>query len=54
MAENSSTSTYQVNFPQELLLEAQRVPKPTSDQLRVDAWRNSWLSRLAEMLIGKE
>jgi hypothetical protein len=54
MVDHTSTSTFQINFPQELLLESKRVPKPTTDQLWVEGWRNSWFSRLAEMLIGKD
>jgi hypothetical protein len=52
--DNSNTGAFQSDFPQELLLEAQRVPKPTSDRLRVDEWRNSWFSRLSEILVGKD
>ena len=54
MTDHTSTGTFQIHFPQELLLESKRVAKPTTDQLRVEGWRNSWLSRLAEMLIGKD
>ena len=54
MVDHTSTGTFQINFPQDLLLESKQVPKPTTDQLRVEGWRNSWLSRLAEMLIGKD
>jgi hypothetical protein len=54
MIDHTSTGTFQIPFPQDLLLESKRVPKPTMDQLKVEGWRNSWLSRLAEMLIGKE
>lgn len=54
MSDHTSTGTFQIHFPQELLLESKRVPKPTNDQLRVEGWRNSWFSRIAEMLIGKD
>jgi hypothetical protein len=54
MADNSSTGAFHLNLPRELLLEAQRIPKPTNDQLRVEAWRNSWLSRLVEKVVGKD
>jgi hypothetical protein len=54
MADSSSTGTYRVNFPQDLLLAAERAPKRTNDRLRVDGWRNSWLSRLFEMFAGKD
>jgi hypothetical protein len=54
MIDHTSTGTFQISFPQDLLQESKRVPKPTSDQLRVEGWRNSLFSRLAEMLIGKD
>jgi hypothetical protein len=54
MSDHTSTGTFQIHFPQDLLLESKRVPKPTNDQLKVEGWRNSWLSRLAEILIGKD
>lgn len=54
MTDDAGTSTYATEFPQELLHAAKRVPKPTPDRLRVDAWRQSWMSRLAEALIGKD
>ncbi len=54
MIDPTSTGTFQISFPQDLLRESKRVPQPTHDALRVEGWRNSWLSRLAERLIGKE
>ena len=42
------------DFPQELLHESRQVAKPTTDQLRVEGWRNSWFSRLVEMLTGED
>ncbi len=54
MADNSMTGTFQLNLPKELLSEAKRQSKPKPDQLRVEGWRNSWLSRLSEMLVGKD
>jgi hypothetical protein len=52
MADNSMTGTFQI--PKDLLFEANRTSKPKSDQLHVEGWRNSWLSRLDEMLVGKD
>ena len=54
MADNSMTGTFQLNLPKDLLSEAKRAPKPKGEQLRVEGWRNSWLSRVAEMLVGKD
>ena len=52
MADNSMTGTFQI--PKDLLLEAKRAAKPKSEGLHVEGWRNSWLSRIAEMLVGKD
>jgi hypothetical protein len=52
MADNSMTGTFQI--PKDLLSEANRTSKLKSDQLHVEGWRNSWLSRIAEMLVGKD
>ena len=54
MPDNSMTGTFQVNLPKDLLSEAKRTPKPKDEQLRVEGWRNSWLSRVAEKLVGKD
>jgi hypothetical protein len=54
MADNSMTGTFQLNLPKDLLSEAKRTHKPKSEQLRVEGWRNSWLSRISEMLVGKD
>ncbi|MEP6548869.1 MAG: hypothetical protein ABJD53_15520 [Gammaproteobacteria bacterium] len=54
MADNSMTGTFQLNLPKDLLSEANRATKPRGEQLRVEGWRNSWLSRIAERLVGKD
>jgi hypothetical protein len=54
MADNSMTGAFQLNLPKDLLAEAKRVPKQKHEQLHVEGWRNSWLSRLSELLIGKD
>lgn len=54
MADNSMTGAFQVELPQDLVLEANRVPKPKNAQLHVEGWRNSWLSRVSELLVGKD
>jgi hypothetical protein len=54
MADNSMTGTFQLNLPKDLLVEAKRVTKVKREQLHVEGWRNSWLSRISEMFIGKE
>ena len=52
MADHSMTGTFQI--PQDLLSEAKRAAKPKSERLHVEGWRNSWFSRIAEMLVGKD
>lgn len=55
MADNSMTGTFQLKLPKELLSEAaKRQSKSKPDQLRVEGWRNSWLSRISEMLVGED
>jgi hypothetical protein len=54
MADKSMTGTFQLNLPKEILSAAMRQPKPKNEQLRVEGWRNSWLSRLSELLVGKD
>jgi hypothetical protein len=54
MADNSMTGTFQINLPKDLLTEAKRIPKVKKDELRVEGWRNSWLSRISELVVGKE
>ena len=51
MADHSMTGTFKI--PQDLLSEAKRS-KPKTDRLRVEGWRNSWLSRLVEKLVGQD
>jgi hypothetical protein len=54
MADNSLTGTFQLNLPKDLLSEASRVPKVKPEHLRVEGWRISWLSRISELLVGKD
>jgi hypothetical protein len=54
MIDNSMTSTFQIDLPKDLLSESERAAKPKSEQLHVEGWRNSWLSRISELLVGKE
>jgi hypothetical protein len=54
MPDNSMTGTYQLNLPKDLLSEAKRQAKPKDEQLHVEGWRTSWLSRISEFLVGKD
>jgi hypothetical protein len=54
MADNTMTGTFQINLPKDLLSEAKRAAAPEKEQLHVEGWRNSWLSRIAELIVGKD
>jgi hypothetical protein len=54
MVDNSMTGAFQFNLPKDLLSESKQTPKPKSEELRVEGWRNSWLSRISELLVGKD
>ena len=54
MSDDSMTGTFRISLPKELLAAADRQQKPKKDQLHVEGWRTSWLSRLTEMMLGKE
>jgi hypothetical protein len=52
MSDHSMTGTFEL--PKDLLAEAKRAVKPKKEQLHVEGWRNSWLSRISELLVGKD
>ncbi len=54
MIDNSMTGTFQINLPKDLLSESKRASQPKIDQLHVEGWRTSWLSRIAELFVGKD
>jgi hypothetical protein len=54
MADNSLTGKFRLNLPKELLAAAKPKLPPKKEELQVEGWRNTWLSRLSEALIGKE
>ncbi len=54
MADNSMTGTFQITLPKELLIAAKRTDAPKHEQLRVEGWRNSWLTRISELMVGKD
>jgi hypothetical protein len=54
MADDSITGTFQLNLPKDLLSEAKRQNKPANDRFEVEGWRTSWLSRISELLVGKD
>jgi hypothetical protein len=54
MADQSMTGTFQFQLPKDLVSESKRQPKPKGEHLRVEGWRNSWLNRITELLVGKD
>lgn len=54
MADQSMTGTFQFQLPKDLVSESKRQPKPKGEHFSVEGWRNSWLSRIAELLVGKD
>ena len=54
MIDDSMTGTFQISLPKDLLAEASRASTGKKEMLRVEGLRNSWLSRLSELLVGKD
>lgn len=54
MIDKSTQDAYQINLPKDLLSEARRQPKPKREHLKVEGFRTSWLTRVSEMLVGKD
>ena len=54
MADNSMTGAFRLSLPKDLVSAASRQPAPKPELLRVEGWRTSWLSRLTELLVGKD
>jgi hypothetical protein len=54
MADNSMTGTFQITLPKELLTASKHTVAPKGEQLRVEGWRNSWMTRISELLVGKD
>ncbi len=54
MADHSMTGTFQLKLPKDLLVEAQRAAKKPKNDLQIEGFRTSWLTRLSEMFVGKD
>ncbi len=54
MTDDSLTNTFRIDLPQDLLMESARTPAPRHERLGVEGWRTSWLSRLLELLAGRD
>jgi hypothetical protein len=54
MADQSMTGTFRFQLPKDLVFESKRQPKPKDEHLRVEGWANSWLTRIAELVVGKD
>lgn len=55
MADKSTIGAFQLTLPKDLVSAANRQPPKSADQnLRIEGWRTSWLSRLSEVFLGKD
>lgn len=54
MIDKSMTGAFQINLPKDLVSESRRQPKPKKEEFKVEGWRTSWLSRVSELLVGKD
>ncbi len=54
MADHARAQDYQLDITPDLLVAAQHVKKPVSEQLKVEGFRHSWFARLSELLIGRD
>jgi hypothetical protein len=54
MPDSSMTGTFQLSLPKDLLVEAKRQPKTIKEQLSVEGWRTSWISRISELFVSKD
>jgi hypothetical protein len=52
--DKSMQGSYQISLPKDLLSEARKQPKPKKEHLKVEGWRTNWLTRVSEMLVGKD
>lgn len=54
MNDPSLTGSYELKLPRDLLAQAQRSGKPRGQDMKVEGWKGSWLSRLIERLVGED
>lgn len=54
MVDDSMIQKFKLNLPQDLLSESQRQDTPSSTKLQIEGWRPSWLSKISEILVGKD
>jgi hypothetical protein len=54
MTDDSMTGTFRLELPKDLLSEAQRASLKPKDNMHVEGWRGSWLSRISEKLVGED
>jgi hypothetical protein len=55
MVDDTMNEKFQLNLPKDLLSEAvRRQAKSGNERLTVEGWRTSWLSRISEILVGKD
>jgi hypothetical protein len=54
MIDPAMTGTFQIELPKDLIAHAKNSRGAKANELHVEGWRGSWLSRLMEKLIGQD
>jgi len=54
MIDPAMTGTFQIELPKDLVAHAMRSKASKGNELQVEGWRGSWLSRLLEKLVGQD
>ena len=54
MIDPAMTGTFQIELPKELIAHAKHSRLVKSNELHVEGWRGSWLSRLVERFVGED
>jgi len=55
MLDPAMTGTFEIKLPNDLLAQAQHAKaKRKGQEMHVEGWKGSWLSRLLEKLVGED
>ena len=54
MIDPAMTGTFQIELPKELIAHAKHSRLVKGNELHVEGWRGSWLSRLVERFVGED
>lgn len=53
MPDDAATRAFRTALPKDLVAAAKHASDRKKNQLQVEGWRHSWLSRMSELLLGK-